>query len=109
MNLNGDDELNLQLVGAEEHDRIPAIFRVLAAFKEVFSVCTIDALRADRALAQERLRQHLLVANNDRPWLIAAHRDHVHVSGLCIKTEFRHLLLALGRCLLVLVLGNSPC
>jgi hypothetical protein len=99
---------NAQLIGTEEHDRIPAVLCVLAALEEVLAICAINTLCADRTLAQKRLGKHLFVANDNRPWLVTTHGDHVHVSGLSIETELRRLLLALGGCLLDLVLRSAP-
>lgn len=73
--------LCLQFVGAQKHDRVSPILGILAALEEIFTVCAVNSLGADRSLTEQRLRKHVLVADYHRPRLISAHRNHEHVSS----------------------------
>jgi hypothetical protein len=95
-----------QFISAQKHDRVAPVLCILATLEEVLAICAIDALRTDGSLAQERLGKHLLVTNDDRPWLVAAHGDHVHFAWRHIQTQLRCCLLLFRWCLLLLVASS---
>lgn len=97
---------NLQLVGAQEHDRIPTVTDILAVVGEVFAIGSIGTNGADGTLSEQGFGKHRLIADDDRPCSVAFHPGPPVGTGLDIEVDVDHRLLVLELLLSLIATGR---
>lgn len=99
--------MDSQLICAQKHDGVSPVFGVFATLKEVLAICTIYPYSTHRTLGKKTLRQHVLIRNDDWPWLVTTHSDQPHVARLCVQVQLDLFLGLLAGSLFRFVLGYA--